>query len=238
MTALHCIQHVSFETPAFIEDWAKHRGVKLTSTLAEEDPTFLEGKRADGLIVLGGPMGVNDETLYSWLAPEKTFLKQSLATDKPILGICLGAQLIAQLLGSTIFQGNRPEIGWFEIQKQNNTGRTLFSSWPQTLTPFHWHNDQFTLPPGAVSLGGNKMCECQGFSLNDRVVGLQCHFEMRPKDIETLIEHDGQALNHPASTVMTRSEIMERNSTFTKAPNDLLNELLDKLFLDKEQEVR
>ena len=112
---IHILQHVPFEGPGSIEDWAITQGHTLTTTRFYAQEQFPPLERFDLLVILGGPMSVHDEHIYTWLKGEKWFIKQAIDAGKPMLGICLGAQLIAEALGEKVYQGEQKEIGWFPI---------------------------------------------------------------------------------------------------------------------------
>ena len=187
---LHWFQHVPFEGLGIIEDWANAHRAELSCTrlFVDEKPPAIDS--FDGLIVMGGPMGIHDHGEHPWLVAEKEFIKQAIDAGKTVLGICLGAQLIADVLGATVYPGPQKEIGWFPVQRAANAPKLL----PRELTVFHWHGDTFDLPRGAIRLASSAACENQGFIYNDRVVGLQFHMETTPGSMEALIENCGHEL--------------------------------------------
>jgi GMP synthase-like glutamine amidotransferase len=150
---IHCLQHVPFEGPARIGDWAERRGHSLAvSHLYAGDP-LPAIDRFDRLVVMGGPMGVADEAEYSWLAHEKARIEEAIAAGKSVVGICLGAQLIAEVLGARVHRNPVKEIGWFPIEL-TEAGRAdpICDGLTGQAEVFHWHGDTFTLPSGAVQL--------------------------------------------------------------------------------------
>ena len=144
----HIFQHVPFEGPGSIEPWLAAEGFTVSCTRFFEAHELPGVEEVELLIVLGGPMSVNDEADYAWLAPEKRYLRAFIEAGKPVLGICLGAQLIAAALGSRVYPNREKEIGWFPIEPVSSAGEELFS-FPGNQTVFHWHGETFDLPVGA-----------------------------------------------------------------------------------------
>jgi GMP synthase (glutamine-hydrolysing) len=187
---LHYLQHVPFEGPGIIEEWAKARGAVISvSQLFNNDP-LPDPEHFDWLVVMGGPMGIYDHDEHPWLVAEKQFIRQAVNADKTVLGICLGAQLIADVLGAEVYPGPQKEIGWFPVRREAGAPDLL----PEELTVFHWHGDTFDLPAGAIPLASSTTCRNQGFIYNDRVVALQFHMETTPESMEALIENCGDEL--------------------------------------------
>lgn len=187
------LQHVSFEDPAAIADWGKENGHTFRIHKLYENAPVPDCKQIDFLIVLGGPMSVNDLE-YTWVEEERKLIKEMISKNKPMLGICLGAQQIAKSLGSTIFEGEFKEVGWFTV----NSDSKQFDFIPETMTVFHWHGEQFKLPEGSQRLFSNDVCENQGFIYQDRVIGLQFHFESTKASIDSLLENERAYLDNSA----------------------------------------
>ena len=131
---------------------------------------------------MGGPMGVYDESVYPWLAEEKAFIKQIIAQNKPVLGICLGAQLIAEVLGAHVRKNDQREIGFFPL---TGDGKIF----PAEFMAFHWHGDTFGIPDGAVHLASSAACKNQAFIYRDKVLALQFHLETTDESLLSLYEH-------------------------------------------------
>lgn len=182
---LHWLQHVPFEGLGFIQPWALDKGFNISCTrlFAGEQPPAVES--FDWLVVMGGPMGIHDQDEYPWLPAEKAFIKASIDAGRTVLGICLGAQLIADVLGARVYPGPHKEIGWLPIRRASGAPEII----PEELTAFHWHGDTFEIPHGAIRLASSEACENQGFIYNERVVGLQFHLETTPESMDALIEN-------------------------------------------------
>ena len=158
---------------------------------------------------MGGPMGIYDHEEHPWLMAEKKIIRQAIDGGKTVLGICLGAQLIADVLGANVYPGPQKEIGWFPIQRADDAPDFL----PDELTVFHWHGDTFEIPDGAIRLASSEACENQGFVYNDRVVALQFHMETTPESMEALIENCGHELPNvdDASSFVAHAESNNSN---------------------------
>ena len=176
---VHWFQHVDFEGLGLIGAWLDRHHVSPTKTAWHEpDPQAPSLDDVDALIVMGGPMSVNDEAEHPWLAEEKTYLRQAIAAGKRVLGVCLGAQLIANALGAEVRDNGRKEIGHFPIQSKDPQGHPLLQLFPKTFVPIHWHGETFDIPKGALPLGSSEACSNQGFVYGDHVLAMQFHLEI------------------------------------------------------------
>ena len=187
---LQCLTHVPFEGPAGIADWAQRRGHDLSLTALYRGESAPEPSGYDWLVVMGGPMGVHDEGVHPWLAVEKLAIRAAIDAGKRVLGVCLGAQLIAAALGARVYRNAHPEIGWMPIElTPEGLESPLFGFLDRSLLVFHWHRDTFDLPPGALHLARSGACANQAFSYNGRVLGLQFHLESTPASVRDLVTH-------------------------------------------------
>jgi GMP synthase-like glutamine amidotransferase len=213
---VHYLQHVPFEGLGCIQSWLERRSAEVSATRPYEEARFPDPSELDRLIVLGGPMSVNDEGLHPWLAPEKRFLAETIAASKSVLGICLGAQLIASALGAKVFPNPEREIGWFPIEPARGASGSAFSPlFAAPLEVFHWHGETFELPPGAVHLARSAGCEHQAFSIGERVLGLQFHLETTAQSVRALSEHCPGDLA-PGRWVQSESQMLERGASFRR----------------------
>jgi len=190
-----CIQHVRFEGPAAIADWAEQRGHEIKISHLYKGSGLPNQHDFDWLLVMGGPMGVHDERDYPWLKQEKAFLRQTVEAGKLVIGICLGAQLIAHVLGAKVYPGPEKEIGWFSIEFSDTAvALPIFDRISKRLDVFHWHGDTFDLPSGALHLASSPGCANQAFLYDGRVLGLQFHMESTPASVRAIIDNCGDEL--------------------------------------------
>ncbi len=223
-----CLQHVSFEGPASIGAWAARRGCPIPVVrLFANEP--LPGRDTfDLLVILGGPMSVNDEKRFDWLGPELRFVQQAIKRGKRVLGICLGAQLIAKAMGATVRANAEREIGWWPVrQTPEARGHPVFSRLPRTFAAFHWHGETFDLPAGATWLAQSEGCAHQAFSIGPHVLGLQFHLECTPESVEALIQNCPGDLA-PGRFVQDSQAMQTAHQHFHDA-NRLMAALLDRL---------
>lgn len=193
---IHYFQHVPFEELGYIREWAKKPGNRLSATRFYEDQRLPFIDICDFLIVLGGPMSVNEEQKNPWIVNEKKFIEKAIAAGKKVLGICLGAQLIADVLGARVYPNTEKEIGWFPVEfTPEGRSHPLFSSFPEKQTVFHWHGDTFDLPAGAVHIASSEACRNQAFVYGNNVVGLQFHLELSDADILRMVQNCGDELS-------------------------------------------
>ncbi|MCE5191578.1 MAG: type 1 glutamine amidotransferase [Actinomycetia bacterium] len=184
------IRHAPFEGAGAIAAWAVDRGHGFATTMAATG-AFPAPADYDLLVVMGGPMSANDEARFAWLAAEKTAVRAGIDAGKRVLGVCLGAQIVASVLGAAVTRNPEPEIGWFPVTL-TSAGRTsrVFGSLPNSLVAGHWHSDIFALPEGAVRIAGSEACANQAFEYDEgRVVGVQFHLEWTAQGAQALVEH-------------------------------------------------
>jgi GMP synthase-like glutamine amidotransferase len=182
------LQHVPFEGPAAIGDWAAARGDRIAvAHLYRGDPLPALAD-FDMLTVMGGPMSANDESKFTWLAPEIALVREAIGAGKIVLGVCLGAQIIAKSLGAKVYAARQKEIGWFEV-KRTEAAHPIFDGLPGAFPAFHWHGETFDLPAGAVRLAETASTPNQAFGINACVLGLQFHMEATPASVAGLVQN-------------------------------------------------
>lgn len=227
----HYFQHVHFEGLGSIGPWLEAAGYEVTKTQFFESAELPELKEIDILIVMGGSMSVNDEGEFPWLSAEKKFIHDFINSGKPVLGICLGAQLIASAINAKVYPGTEKEIGWFPIQGISSTDSATFS-FPAAVEVFHWHGDTFDLPPGATRLARSQGCENQAFQFGDSVIGLQFHLETTPESAQEIVSNCLDELV-PAKYVQTEDEILSANAERYKLINRVMGNILSYLLQRK-----
>ena len=224
---LHYFQHVPFEGLSLIEDWANARGHTLLATKFYEKHIIPEIDSYDVLIIMGGPMSVHDDGVYPWLKEEKEHISKAIKAGKHILGVCLGAQLIANVLGAKVSNAPVKEIGWFPIAWSDATmGHKIIAGLNAAMSVFHWHGEQFDIPKNAIHLASSKACPNQAFLYNEKVLGLQFHLEMNEAAIDKIIENCSDEITTPSPTIQSAETIKEKISNMTSCQAALFK-LLD-----------
>ncbi len=172
-------------------------------------------------------MSAWQEQRYPWLAREKRYLARFIAGGKPVLGICLGAQLLADVLGARTYQGPHKEIGWFELESARESLDTrIGAALPPRFVTYLWHADTYDLPQGAVRLARSAAFENQGFFWNN-VLALQFHLEVRPDWVEMLARRDAHELV-PARYVQSAATILGQPESLFRENNALMDVLLQR----------
>ena len=221
----HYLQHVPFEGLGSIESWLGNNGFSITSTRFFDTPVLPHIEDIDLLIVMGGPMSVNDEKEYPWLVTEKAFIRDTIESGKPVLGICLGAQLIAAAMGAEVYPNPEKEIGWFPIERVSaDNGETFV--FPDETVVFHWHGETFSLPEGAVQLARSTACENQAFQLGNNVIGLQFHLETTPDSAQAIVQSCRAELIDKRC-IQSEREILSVPNTYYRSINALMTDILD-----------
>jgi GMP synthase-like glutamine amidotransferase len=223
---VHVLQHVPFEDLGSIARWLEARGAQITYTRFFENYRLPALSTIDMIIAMGGPMSVNDEIQLPWLKPEKQFIRDAVVRGVPVLGVCLGAQLIASAMGARIYRSPVQEIGWFPIQAvPTPEGIYRFS---QECVVFHWHGETFDLPEGAVRLAKSDGCENQAFQLKQNVIGLQFHLETTPDSARAILENCRDDLV-PGPYVQSEAQLRAVPAASYQAINALMNDILSHL---------
>ncbi len=219
MIRFHCLQHVPFETPGNIEVWANQKGHTFSFTHFFEGAQLPAQKDFDALIIMGGPMSIHDEKDFPWLKEEKEFIKESIRQQKKILGICLGSQLIADVLGAKVYNNKENEIGFMPVKFLENNFEEIV---------FHWHGETFDLPKDAKLLASSEACRNQAYSIGGNILALQFHLEATPEIVRDMVKHEGNELVpaayiHFAEKILNELNYLERNK-------EILFGLLDEFF--------
>lgn len=187
---VHVLQHVGSEGVGSMKEWFHHKGAEITCTRVDLNQTLPDINDIDWLVIMGGPMSVYEEDKYPWLKAEKHFIRKAIESNKRVLGICLGGQLIANAMGAKVYANTQQEIGWFPIKKTNEIA-SWFSS---DKTLLCWHGDCFDLPESAISFATSDITTHQGFCLSPRVWALQFHIEAKQGTTEVFYRVTGSCL--------------------------------------------
>jgi GMP synthase-like glutamine amidotransferase len=216
-------QHVPFEGIGSIQGWLDRRGFRPSFTRFHAGDAPPPVREYDVLIVIGCPMSVNDGARFPWLDVEMKEIARAIDAGRRVLGICLGAQLIAGALGARVYANGAKEIGWFPVFR-TGPSRTA-EAFPERSLVFHWHGDTFELPRGAVSFLSSHACEHQAFQLGDTVLGLQFHLETTMESARALIENCREDL--AAGTGVQGAEEITSSPPRFAAINNLMDAVLD-----------
>lgn len=225
---VHWLQHVPFEGLGLIESWIAEKSFgSFRHRMFAGDPLPAPAE-IDFLIAMGGPMSVNDEAGFPWLVDEKQLIREVIEAGKPVLGVCLGAQLIVSAMGASVYRAPEPEVGWFSVE--GSVCAALPSlRFPPELTVFHWHGETFDLPASAVRLLSSPVCPNQAFLLGDRVLGMQFHLETTQETATALVNHCPEDLQGGHRYVQAPGEILRLTQKHSAGAEKELRRILDYL---------
>lgn len=228
MLPILAFRHVPHEPLGTLEDAFRQAGLVYSYVdLFDEVPRQLNLEQVAGIVVLGGPMNVDETDVFPYLAQEVEWIREALARKLPILGLCLGSQLLAKALGARVYASGAKEIGWYEIELDANANDDpLFGDCGKSETVFQWHGDTFDLPSGAVRLAGSALCENQAFRYGDNAFGLQFHAEMTADLIERWLTEPGNCIELAETSSIDPAEIRRR----TPLEIDRLTQLGHRIF--------
>ncbi len=225
---VHSLQHVPFEGLGSIEAYMNKHAHEVSTTHLYKGDTLPPIAAFDWLIIMGGPMGIHDERHHPWLEAEKEFIRAAIDAGKIVIGICLGAQLIADALGAKVYKNKHREIGWFDIIRNPELNNTRLSeAIPERIEVFHWHGDTFDIPNGARAVAKSDACAHQGFIFNDRVVALQFHLETTLDSVSELINNCGNELDN-SEYVQSKDEILSSSQRLENI-NKIMSSILSAL---------
>ncbi|MBU1076908.1 MAG: type 1 glutamine amidotransferase [Spirochaetes bacterium] len=232
---LHYFQHVPFEGLGVIEEWAKERLWDITVTPFFKDRKIPPLNKIDLLIIMGGPMSTNEENKYPWLVQEKKVIEQAIKRGVPVIGICLGAQIIADVLGARIYRNRYKEIGWFPVNKtEPGKQDLLFKDSPDKLTVFHWHGDTFDIPEKAIHCMSSEGCLNQAFNYKNRILGFQYHLETTESSMNTLISNCKDEIIKE-KYIQTENKMVQGIKNFGQQNHKVLFNILSKMVKEQEK---
>jgi GMP synthase (glutamine-hydrolysing) len=176
---LAVLQHVACEHPGVFSEVIAERGVESQAVELDEGEPLPDWRELDAVVVMGGPMGAGDDGEHPWLAAEKEWIGEAVEAGRPVLGVCLGVQLLAAALGARVYEAPEPEVGLLDVEL-TPAGRDdpLFAGIDDPIVSLQWHGDTFDLPEGAVRLASSPMAANQAFRAGERAYGVQFHLEV------------------------------------------------------------
>ena len=224
--SVHTFMHVPFEGPGCMEQWIKRNNHVTGYTRFYEDYRLPDVEDIDWLIVMGGPMSVYDEAGYPWLAEEKAFIRKAIDAGKTVIGICLGSQLIAEVLGAKVYPNHLKEIGWFDVELSETASMLpLFTGFEKHFSVFHWHGDTYDIPAGSRQLVSSAITPNQAFLYGDNVLGLQFHLEVTTGSLQRMVDHGKEEL--VASYTIQSAETILEEKKYLADNNRKMFRLLD-----------
>jgi len=192
---IHCLQHIPFESPGYIAEWAEMHSHTITYTrFYEAEYALPEVQTLDWLLIMGGAMGCYEEDIFPFLQAEKQFIRECIQAGKTVIGICLGSQLLAECLGARVYPNIHKEIGFLPVTLTSAAlSHPLFKDFPPVLDVFQWHGDTFDLPERATLLATSEACQHQAF-IHGKCLGMQFHWEATETIINNMLEADRHEL--------------------------------------------
>jgi GMP synthase-like glutamine amidotransferase len=225
---IHCLLHSDLGGDTYLPSWAAENGHGWTSSVVPSTPSLAKPDDLDCLVVMGGPMSAWEEDKHPWLTAEKRLLEALIQDGKPILGICLGAQLLADVLGARTYPGDHKEIGWHLVDATTESrAHPVGAVLPDSFETFLWHGDSFDIPAGAVHIARSASFESQAF-LWGQVMALQFHLEVRPDWVQRVTARDAAELATASRYTQPREVVLGKPQTLYQANNDIMERLLDR----------
>jgi GMP synthase (glutamine-hydrolysing) len=225
---IQCLMHVPYEGPGIITEWIGQKNHHLKYTRFYKGDSLPDPSDVDLLLIMGGPMNVFDFHVHPWMQDEIEWVSDFINTSKPVLGICLGAQIIAASLGVEVYPGKQKEIGWHNLQFLPSLGDyKIWNELPATRKVFHWHGDTFPIPKGATGIASSHAFPNQGFIFDSKVFALQFHLEVTPESVKELVENCRSELISD-TYIQTEEEILGEEKYY-HTNQELMFQLLDYL---------
>lgn len=206
MQPILIVTHVDHEGPGYFAQVLDRHAIPYhLVSIGRGDAVPEQANKFSGLVFMGGPMSVNDP--LPWIQQELTLIRNAVAAAIPVLGHCLGGQLISKALGGSVTRNPVREIGWFDIEQvAAHASNAWLKDLPARFPAFHWHGETFSLPVGATSLLRNAHCEQQAFAIGN-TLALQCHIEMTEALVRQWVESAPEEFIHPTGAVQRPEEI-------------------------------
>jgi len=212
---INVLQHTPNEGPGMIQDWSQQHGHEMYIYHPYQFETLPTATETDMLVILGGPMSPNDD--LNWIKQERELIQKLLDQNKPIFGVCYGAQQVAKTLGCEITKAPVKEVGWGPVYRRDIKDLDI----PEELNVLHWHEEMFEIPEtGQLLFSGDKV-ENQGFVINHRVIGLQFHLEPGADNVREMVVNDfayleGSVLNQTQDEILQIPDLSTNKITLFK----------------------
>ena len=220
------VRHTATEGAGYFSEFLDQHGIPwqlLRVDAGDALPANLNGY--SGLCLMGGPMSVNDD--LPWIAPELALIREAVAQQRPVIGHCLGGQLLSKAMGGVVCANPVKEIGWGEVRVTDAEAAAEWVGEAQSLWVFHWHGETFSIPPGGTRILDSAYCSNQAFLLDDRHIGMQCHVEMTPSMIQTWCASGADEIANSPSPAVQSPEVMQADM---EVQTQLLHRIADKIY--------
>jgi GMP synthase (glutamine-hydrolysing) len=225
---IHYLQHVRHEGIGTMEEWIRQKKYFLSRTRLFATEPLPKINEIDWLLVMGGPMSVNDEDTLPWLKEEKQFVRRAIDAGKTVLGFCLGSQMIANVLGARVYKNPCKEIGWFDLDlTKEGLASGAFCQFPQRLKVYQWHGETFDLPQGCTLAATSQYCKNQAFVFNERAMGMQFHLEVTQEDVRSWTVNASDELTNEKH-IQSPDQMLGRTEEFGRIKKHMFR-LLDNL---------
>lgn len=231
MSEVLILKHVPFEGLGTFREELEKRGLRYREVNLYEEgaPKYLEG--CGGLIIMGGPMNVYEETEYPFLTDEDRLIKEALVKKIPMIGVCLGAQLMAKAAGAKVTKGAKKEIGWYPLYlAEEAKSDHAFTALPKKIEVFQWHGDTFEIPKGAVRLASSELFSNQAFRIGGNAYAFQFHIEVTEGVIREWVAINGKELEAVKDYIDSKkilAESKEKAKELRKLADVVYNGLFD-----------
>lgn len=212
---INVLQHTPNEGPGMIQDWSQKHGHEMYIYHPYQFGHLPKASETDMLVILGGPMSPNDD--LEWIKQERVLIQELIDQDKPIFGVCYGAQQIVKTLGYQVTKAPAKEVGWAPVYRRD----VKYLEIPEELRVLHWHEEMFEVPEAAQLLFSSDAVENQGFIMNHRLVGLQFHLEPKDDNVREMVVNDfpyikGSVLNQTADDILKEKVSDDNRNTLYK----------------------